>query len=48
VAIGVSATLLSGEWPASWEYVLVDVSEALAMCALGAWVAGRGRVRRLD
>ena len=53
VAIGFWATLISGEWLSSWEFVFVDIPEALVTALLGValvrWVtrspgrAGRPR-----
>jgi hypothetical protein len=30
VALGVAATVLSGEWKAGWEFLLVDIAEVAA------------------
>jgi hypothetical protein len=35
VAIGFCATLISGEWLSSWEFVFVDIPEALVTALLG-------------
>lgn len=53
VAIGLCATFVSGEWLSSWEFVFVDIPEALVTALLGVtlvrWVerspgrAGRPR-----
>jgi hypothetical protein len=43
VAIGFCATFVSGEWLSSWEFVFVDIPEALVTALLGVtlvrWVA---------
>jgi len=41
LVIGLSATVLSGEWLQSWLFLLIDVSEAFVMVALGDIVARR-------
>ena len=51
VAIGFCATLISGEWLSSWDFVLVDIPEALVTMLLGVtlvrWAArSPGRARR--
>jgi hypothetical protein len=35
VAIGFCATFISGEWLSSWEFVFVDIPEALVAALLG-------------
>jgi hypothetical protein len=36
IAIGVCATLISGEWLRSWDFLFVDIPEALVAALLGA------------
>ncbi len=52
VAIGFCATLISGEWLSSWEFVFVDIPEALVTALLGValvrWVARSRRGVRAD
>jgi hypothetical protein len=38
VAIGASATVLSGEWLQSWAFLLVDIPEALVAAFVGVLV----------
>jgi hypothetical protein len=50
IAIGVCATVISGEWRKGWEFLLVDIPEALLASLLGAavvrWATGStGRAR---
>jgi hypothetical protein len=35
IAIGVCATFISGEWLSSWDFVFVDIPEAVVTALLG-------------